>query len=201
MNRSSGRTIAAALLALSAAACGTGTREIAPAAPAPAAAAQPRYEEADVRFLQGMIPHHAQALAMAALVPSRTDNQGVRLIAERIAVSQQDEIAAMQKWLRDHGLAVPEVGEHQHHGDHVMMAGMLSPAELERLAAASGPAFDRLFLQYMIRHHEGALAMVRELLATPGAGQEVDIYRIASEVEADQMMEIERLRRLLAALG
>lgn len=166
------------------------------------------YGEADVRFLQHMIPHHAQALAMTALVPSHTATEGVRLLAERIAASQRSEIATMQQWLRAHGETVPEVamgagGAHAGHvgagmpdSAHAGMPGMLSAAELERLANARGAEFDRLFLDYMIRHHEGAIAMVAELLATPGAARTSEIFQIASDVDADQRAEIARMRAL-----
>lgn len=157
---------------------------------------------ADVAFIQGMIPHHAQALAMAALVSDRTDNRSIRLLAERIEVSQQDEIATMERWLREH--AASAAGAHDAHAahgaGHALMPGMLTPDEMATLAAARGREFDRLFVQYMIRHHEGALVMVDELFSTPGAGQGGEIYQMASEIASDQRMEIDRMRRLLASL-
>lgn len=169
---------------------------------APISAIEPvRHSEADTRFMQGMIPHHAQALEMAALVEARTDRQEIHLIARRIALSQRDEIALMQRWLADRN--EPPGDEHAHHaapGDHRHMPGMLTQAEMERLAAARGAAFDRLFLEYMITHHQGALTMVAELLAAPGGGQQPEIYQFAAHVEADQQMEIERMRRLLTTL-
>lgn len=156
------------------------------------------YSEADVRFLRGMIPHHAQALEMTALVPSRSTRQDVRATAQRIEVSQQDEIAMMQQWLRARRLEAPAADAgHQHGGGHAHMPGMLTPQEMDRLRAASGAAFDRLFLEYMIRHHEGALVMVAELFATPGAGQEPELFGMASEVDSDQRMEIARMRAML----
>ena len=168
------------------------------------AAAGPRHTPADARFLQQMIGHHAQALEMAALVPGRAASDGLRLLAERIAVSQRDEIALMQDWLRARGEAVPAAEGHDaHHGHHgagtapAGMPGMAAPEEMARLAAASGTEFDRLFLELMIRHHEGALVMVAELFASPGAGQESRIFQIASEVDADQRMEIDRMRSML----
>jgi uncharacterized protein (DUF305 family) len=187
-----------------------------PAAPAPAAApstpvapaasagaARRGYTEADARFLQGMIPHHAQALAMVALVPDRTDRREIRLVAERIEVSQKDEIAAMRGWLEQRGEAAPDPsGHHGHHGaaGDSLMPGMLSAEEMERLASARGADFDRLFLESMIRHHEGALTMVAALLATPGAAQESQLYGIVADVDADQRAEIRRMRGLLATL-
>jgi uncharacterized protein (DUF305 family) len=164
-----------------------------------AAAARLPHTEADVRFMQGMIPHHAQALEMTALVEARTRSEDIRLLARRIEISQRDEIAQMSRWLEERGEAVP--GEHAHHmmGDHALMPGMLSAADMASLRGARGADFDRLFLEHMIRHHEGALVMVRELFATPGAGQESMISVFAAHVEADQRIEIERMRRMLLA--
>ena len=156
-----------------------------------------RRSEADVRFMRHMIAHHAQARVMAALVPERTSRPEIRLIAERIDVSQDDELKQMQRWLRTRGEAVPDADAH---AGHAAMPGMLSEAELARLAAARGPEFDRLFLESMIRHHEGAVTMVAELFATPGAARESDTYHFASDVNADQRAEIARMRRLLGAL-
>jgi uncharacterized protein (DUF305 family) len=157
------------------------------------------YAEADVRFMQGMIGHHAQAVTMAALVPSRSSNANLRLLAEKIDVSQRDEIATMRRWLRARHEALPDSSGHQH--QHELMPGMLSDAELEELGAARGPAFDRLFLTFMIRHHEGALTMVERLMAEPGAGQESSIFAFASDVTADQSTEIKRMRAMRATMG
>lgn len=193
--RSSGWMRAAALLlSAAAAACGSATAQ-AQAGAQP----QPRHGAADVRFVTGMIPHHAQALQMVALVPERAASDAVKLMSERIAVSQRDEIALMERWLRDRGEPVPGADSaHAHHGGaHDAMPGMLTPEEMQRLAAASGPEFDRLFLELMIRHHEGALAMVAQLFGTPGGGQESAVFHIASEVDADQRMEIDRMRAML----
>ena len=157
------------------------------------------YTAADVDFMQRMIGHHAQALAMTALVPARTTRPEIRLIAERIAVSQRDEIALMVRWLANHGEPVPDTtGAHVSHG--AGMAGMLSPAEMERLAALSGAAFDRQFIDSMIRHHQGALTMVAELLGSRGAGQDPAIFSFAADVDADQRAEIARMRALRATL-
>jgi uncharacterized protein (DUF305 family) len=167
--------------------------------------AQPRHTPADARFMQMMIGHHAQALEMAALVPDRTGRDDLRMLAERITVSQRDEIALMQAWLRCPGAAAPApAGPDAPHDHHAMgadsaapMAGMATPEQMAQLAALRGAEFDRRFLELMIRHHEGALEMVRELFATPGAGQESQVFSVANEVEADQRMEIDRMRRLL----
>lgn len=164
-----------------------------------AAAARLPHTEADIRFMQGMIPHHAQALEMTALVQARTESEDIRALALRIEISQHDEIAQMSRWLEERGAQVP--GEHAHHmmGDHALMPGMLSAADMAALRQARGAAFDRLFLEHMIRHHEGALVMVRELFASPGAGQESTISVFAVHVEADQQIEIERMQRMLLA--
>ena len=162
--------------------------------------AQVSYTPADVRFMQGMIGHHAQALEMTALLPSRTAAEGMKKLAERIAVSQADEIKMMQEWLKRRGQTLPD--PHAHHAaGAALMPGMLTAEEMARLAAATGPAFDRLFLELMIKHHEGALTMVKALFATPGAGQESEIFAFASDVDADQRMEIERMHALLASLA
>jgi uncharacterized protein (DUF305 family) len=166
----------------------------APSSPQPAAA--PGFTEADVRFMQGMIGHHAQALEMTALLKTRTTRDDMKLLALRIEVSQRDEIKQMQQWLRDRGQSAPD--EHAHHAhDAKLMPGMLTPDEMARLTAATGPEFDRLFLELMIRHHQGALVMVRELLAQPGAAQNSEIFAFASDVESDQSMEINRMRAML----
>ena len=148
---------------------------------------------ADVRFMQGMIGHHAQALEMTALLPSRSRNEDMRKLAQRIEVSQADEIKMMQDWLKQRGQTVPD--PHAHHGPGApLMPGMLTPEEMTRLRAAASADFDRLFLEFMIKHHEGALIMVTDLFSTAGAGQEPEIFAFASDVDADQRMEIDRMR-------
>jgi uncharacterized protein (DUF305 family) len=217
------------LLVLAVAACaspgaeGSPSRAVQPGAPGEASrtltaqerdsAPEERYTEADVRFMQSMIHHHQQAVAMAELVPDRTDRAEIRLLADRIHRSQRDEMALMTRWLASRGEAVPELdqdhGEHGHgtghvhhdepgeaHGGH-LMAGMLSPEEMERLARARGSEFDRLLLEFMIYHHEGALQMVEELFSSPGAAQGWEIFQFASHVEADQSIEIGRMTRML----
>lgn len=151
--------------------------------------------DADVRFMQDMLVHHAQALAMTALIAERTTNERIRLLARRIDRSQEDEMARMRNWLRVRGRAAPD--EHAQHGAHAGMPGMASPEELERLRAASGAEFDSLFLELMIRHHEGALTMVAQLFETPGAGQDPELFQFANDVDADQRMEIARMRQML----
>lgn len=159
----------------------------------------------DVAFMQGMIAHHAQALAMVALIPTHTTRQEVQLIGERIRISQQDEIALMQRWLQDHHKPVTVVDSN--YTAHMpgmetmtmVMPGMLTAEQFAQLAAAKGPAFDRLFLQDMIGHHEGAIKMVKDLFAS-GAGQAPDVFTFASGADADQRAEILRMRSLLNVL-
>jgi len=154
------------------------------------------FTPADVRFMQGMIGHHAQALDMTALVATRSRSDAIRKLAQRIELSQADEIKMMQEWLTGRGQKVPD--QHAHHAPGAtLMPGMLTPEEMARLAQAKGPEFDRLFLEFMIKHHEGALTMVQDLFAQPGAGQESDVFAFASDVDADQRMEIDRMRAAL----
>ncbi len=156
-----------------------------------------RHTEADVRFMQGMIHHHAQALQMTALVEERSNDEGVRLLAQRIDLSQVDEIGMMEGWLEARGEPAPPP-EQRARG--MMMPGMLSAEEMRALEAATGSAFDRLFLEGMIKHHGGALIMVDELFAAPGAGQESTINAFASEVVADQRAEMDRMGAMLNAI-
>lgn len=157
------------------------------------------HTDADTRFMQGMIGHHAQALEMAALVYANSQNEDMKLMAKRIEVSQIDEIGMMKDWLTARGEKLPD--EHAHHaGDHALMPGMLTQAEMKALAAAKGVEFDRLFLIGMIKHHQGALTMVRELFASPAAGQDAEIFAFASDVDADQSMEIDRMSAMLATM-
>jgi uncharacterized protein (DUF305 family) len=155
-----------------------------------------QHTPADVRFMQGMIGHHAQAIEMVALLGTRTAREEMKLLAKRIEVSQADEIKMMQDWLTRRGQALPDPHAHHAHGA-TLMPGMLTAEEMRRLGDAKGDAFDRLFLESMIKHHEGALVMVSELFASPGAGQEADVFAFASDVEADQRMEIERMGAML----
>lgn len=154
--------------------------------------------DADTRFMHRMTAHHAQALAMVALVPSRTSSQGLRLLAERIDISQKDEIALMRRWLERRGKPLPPAADH---GMHMTMPGMLSEADMVRLRSATGTEFERLFLELMIRHHEGALTMVGELLGSQGAAQDSEMYRMVADIDADQRGEISRMRSMLNALG
>lgn len=157
-----------------------------------------KHTPADVRFMQGMIGHHAQAIEMTDLLVTRTRSEDMRKLAQRIDVSQTDEIKMMQEWLKSRGEALPD--PHAHHHGGTLMPGMLTAEEMAHLADAKGEAFDRLFLEFMIKHHEGALVMVQELFATPGAGQEPEMFAFANDVDADQRMEIDRMRVMLDKL-
>ena len=160
----------------------------------------PGHVDADVSFMQGMIHHHAQALEMTALLYDRTASQEMRLLAQRIDISQTDEIKMMQGWLGSRGEDAAMLGEHYGMAtDHTHMPGMLSPEQMAQLTAANGPRFDELFLESMIGHHEGASAMVHQLFNAQGAGQEPDIFQFAFHVDADQYIEIERMGKMLRA--
>ncbi len=160
---------------------------------------QVQYTGADIKFMQGMIGHHAQAVEMVALVPSRTASDDLRKLALRIDVSQKDEMNMMREWLQARGQQIPDPRAHHMMGA-TLMPGMLTPEEMARLAAATGAAFDRLFLEGMIKHHGGAITMVHELFATDGAGQTPEIFSYASDVDADQRMEIDRMGSMLKEL-
>lgn len=153
-----------------------------------------RFTDADVRFMQGMIGHHAQAIEMTQLLMSRTMREDMRLLARRIELSQADEIETMRRWLAARGQTVPTGHVHG------LMPGMLTTEEMSRLAHARGAEFDRLFLEGMIRHHDGALVMVKALFDHPGAGQDLEIFAFASEVDVDQRIEISRMGVMLAEL-
>ena len=157
-----------------------------------------QFTAADTKFMQGMIGHHAQAVEMVALIPSRTQNQYMKMLGQRIDVSQADEMNMMRKWLEVRGQPIP--GPHAHHEPGGMMPGMLTSEEMTALAAAKGVEFDRLFLLGMIKHHIGAITMVDELFKTPGAGQDGEIYAFASDVDSDQRMEIDRMGAMLKEL-
>jgi uncharacterized protein (DUF305 family) len=161
---------------------------------------QVQYVGADIKFMQGMIGHHAQALEMVALLQTRTHSADMKKMAERIRISQEDEIKMMQSWLGKRGQQVPTGKEHHTHAG-MLMPGMLTDDEMKRLASESGKPFDKLFLESMIRHHQGALAMVKDLFAVPGAAQDSDIFAFASDVEADQSAEIARMSAMREELG
>lgn len=166
------------------------------------------YTAADVRFMRGMILHHAQALEMTDLTEERATTEAVRRMALRMEISQADEIGLMARWLRERDRPVPDWEAAIARGTAIsmiekgesLMPGMLTPEEMSSLYDARGRDFDRLFLELMIEHHGGAIAMVRNLFAAEGAGQEAEIFRFASHVDADQTAEIARMRQVLTRL-
>ncbi len=186
------------------------------------AEAMTRYTQAEVDFMTGMIGHHAQALIMSELAPKNGASSSIQILAARIINAQKDEIAIMQRWLENRGEPVPQVhidglnlmihmpetntgmgmGHDMDGGhDHSMMPGMLSQKQLEELAAAKGADFDRLFLTYMIQHHEGATFMVDEMFATDGAGNDEQAFRLATDINVDQETEIARMKKMLREMG
>ena len=207
MNGSVLRAFAAVLLVVAVAACSTATapRVSVPAARggAPSLAPPRPVNDADVHFVTGMIPHHAQAVLIAGWAPSHGAGARLRVLCERIIISQRDEIGLMRSWLRNNDLPVPaadathmrmSMGGVEH---DMLMLGMLTEEELQRLDRARGVEFDRLFLTFMIRHHEGALTMVDELFGSAGAAQDEFIYKLASDIWADQTAEIHRMQLML----
>lgn len=162
--------------------------------------------EADVAFMTGMIGHHGQALVMAGLAPTHGASPQVQTLAARIINAQKDEIAVMQGWLRDRGRTVPELEIEGttlmvHGAEHALhMPGMLTEDQMRDLDKARGTEFDRLFLTYMIQHHNGAVTMVDELFAIDGAGQDDMTFKLASDIQVDQITEVNRMKLILEAL-
>lgn len=191
------------LIALSAVVACTPAAQQSPAVQ-PAPAPTPTVSPADVQFMSGMIAHHAQAVLIAGWAPDHGASPALRTMCERIVVSQNDEITFMRRWLRERNQPVPAdggTGGHTMPGmNHTLMPGMLTPDQLAQLDSARGPDFDRLFLKFMIQHHQGAITMVDQLLSTQGAAQDGLVFRFAADVNADQTAEIDRMNRLLAAL-
>jgi uncharacterized protein (DUF305 family) len=210
------RTLAPFLLVLGACARGATTLDLGPIplpgvvstpeaiARAKADSAQLPWTEADAEFMAGMIGHHAQAIAMARLAPRNGASPAVRTLAARIINAQRDEIQLMRQWLGDRQRPVPDADprgmKHEMGGQTMMMQmpGMLSEEQMLALTRARKREFDRLFLQYMIQHHQGAVAMVRTLFEADGAGQNQTVFKFASDVNVDQTTEIARMQRLLA---
>jgi uncharacterized protein (DUF305 family) len=209
------KATALSLATLAAAACASGNRgeyqQSAPVAKAPVRVTasdttQPLYTAADIEFMDGMIAHHAQALLMAGWAESHGASPTLRTLTQRITNAQKDEIVGMQKWLRDRHQPVPEPNPHgmtmnmggmQH---EMLMPGMLTEDQLKQLDAARSKEFDRLFLIFMIQHHQGAVTMVNNLFATNGAAQDITVYKLASDISADQTTEIERMQKMLASM-
>jgi uncharacterized protein (DUF305 family) len=176
--------------------------------PTPPGLGQYPYSDADVAFMSGMIPHHAQAVIMAGWAPTHGARQDVAILCERIVVGQRDEIALMQGWLRDRGLAVPDATSTRHRMkmpngmEHdMLMPGMLTDEEMAALDRARGPEFDRLFLEGMIRHHQGAIDMVDVLFKSYGAAQDETVFKFANDVQADQSVEINVMKDMLQQVG
>jgi uncharacterized protein (DUF305 family) len=159
------------------------------------------YSPDDVKFMQDMIPHHHQAMEMAALVDGRTNHPEITDVAGRINASQSDEIAFMQQWLADRNEQVPEPTAHDAMHTSHKMAGMATPEQMSTLAQANGTDFDRLFLELMIRHHDGAITMVKELLQQSGAAYDPILFEFTSDITNDQAVEIERMNGLLVGLS
>ncbi|TYP92018.1 Uncharacterized conserved protein, DUF305 family [Fodinibius salinus] len=168
------------------------------------------FTQADVKFMTGMIAHHAQALVMSRLAPKNGASQQVQTLAARIINAQKDEIQSMQKWLRTREQPVPQIEinglilsitlDGKPYTSYRKMRGVLAQEKLEELAAARNKEFDKLFLKYMIQHHAGAVYMVENLFDTDGAAQDNRAFRLASDIQVDQRTEIERMRLMLDKL-
>jgi uncharacterized protein (DUF305 family) len=164
------------------------------------------YAPADVEFMQGMVPHHAQAVIMARWAVARTSRHDLRVLSERIAIAQTDEIRMMRRWLAERGQAVPDSMATRHvmkmsgTTHEMLMPGMLTDAQMAALDKARGVEFDRLFLTGMIAHHRGAIEMVRTLLSHGDAGHDDTVFRFAADVESDQTTEIHKMLLILESL-
>lgn len=164
------------------------------------------YTAADIEFMTHMISHHAQAIVMAKMAATHGASEAVQTLSGRIINAQNDEIHLMQNWLRDRNQPVPEAkpvpmkmvmkGQTM----EMLMPGMLTPEQMKQLDAARGTDFDKLFLRGMIQHHQGAIAMVQQLFATPGAGQDEAVFKFANNVNIDQATEIHRMQQMLLAV-
>ena len=218
------RTLVAATLAATLAACsgpaapaasGTAPQPVSDAGSEAAYIAKARadslrnpYVEADVEFMYNMIGHHTQAITMSRMAPTHGASPEVQRLAARIINAQQDEIATMERWLRDRRKPVPVIpadgsaplmmmnGETM----HMLMPGMLTPAQMQELDAARGEEFDKLFLTDMISHHRGAVSMVKDLFGSYGAAQDELVFKFANDVNVDQTTEINRMQKMLASL-
>ncbi len=197
-----GAPLGLAVLLVTACAPASANRSTSSQAPAPAVRT---INEADVEFMSGMIPHHAQAVLIAGWAESHGARRDVLVLCQRIVVGQRDEIGLMQRWLAERGLEVPPADATTHKmkmGSMVhemIMPGMLNAEQLAELDKARGSDFDRLFLKAMIGHHLGAIDMVNQLQASAGSGNDDIVYRFASDVYADQSTEVERMTKMLEA--
>ena len=174
--------------------------------PSSTRATLPPRSQADIEFMQGMIMHHSQAVEMAALMSSHTDNKDLRLLGARISSSQSSEIKFMQRWLAARGeptsMSMPGMPDMDMSGHPMpLMPGMLSPVQMEALRKAKGAEFDHLFLTGMIQHHKGALTMVDELFKTAGAGQTGDLFDFVTDVDSGQRAEIRIMESMLEKEG
>ncbi|HWZ97295.1 MAG TPA: DUF305 domain-containing protein [Candidatus Dormibacteraeota bacterium] len=168
----------------------------------------PPKSQADVEFMQGMIMHHAQAVEMTALIASHTANKELQALGARISSSQTDEIKFMKRWLVARGervsMNMPEMAGMDMSHDHekmVLMPGMLTPEQMDALRKANGAEFDKLFLTGMIRHHDGALTMVKDLFDTAGAGQDAELFNFATDVDNGQRAEIKIMQGMLEKIA
>lgn len=178
--------------------------------PASTRAKLPPRSAKDVEFMQGMIHHHAQAVEMTTMIESHTDNPDIRRLGARISHSQSDEMNFMKRWLTVRGepIALPMPGMEDmdmsdpemaaHH--HKIMPGMLTTKQMAALRKTKGVEFDRLFLEGMIQHHNGALTMVKDLFATAGAGQDAELFTFATDVDTGQRAEIKSMQTILSQL-
>lgn len=185
--------------------------------------AKMNFTKSEVAFMTGMIGHHAQALIMSDLAPENNASPAVQTLAARIINAQRDEIQSMQTWLRERDQPVPEVhieglnlmihgGDNSHMGhnmegmegdggmDHSMMPGMLTQEQLVELSEAKGTEFDRKFLAYMIQHHTGAITMVKDLINSEEGIQDETAFKLASDINVDQITEIERMKLMLSQI-
>jgi uncharacterized protein (DUF305 family) len=185
-----------------------------PVSTSPAAIARARadsvrrpYTSADIEFVSGMIHHHAQAILMSKMAQTHGAAPSIRTLTGRIINAQQDEIRLMQQWLVDRSLPVPSPNPYgmsmamsgmQH---EMLMPGMLTREQLAQLDSTRGPTFDLLFLKSMVQHHTGAVGMVKKLFASPGAGQDETIFKVASDINVDQSTEIARMNKMLLAIA
>ena len=202
-----GMRLKAILACLMLTACAnTGVRAQQPPAPQPPAwiakmdSGRVHFSPADVEFMQGMIHHHAQAVLMSGWAPDHNASAAIRELCARIVVGQRDEIVFMQRWLREHHQDVPDADPSHFMMlgmESMLMPGMLTADQLRLLNESRGREFDRRFLEFMILHHRGAIAMVQKLFQSQGATQDDYVFKFASDVDADQGAEIERMNRML----
>ena len=161
--------------------------------------ARASYVDADVNFLKGMVVHHQQALFMSRLAKKRTNNKTIIDLANRIDVSQEDEINFMESWLKSREEIMPKMPHD--HSANMEMAGMATPLQLKSLENSESTDFDRLFLQLMIAHHDGALEMVEELKKYPGSANDPLLSEFVSDLVNDQGVEIERMNTIAVNLS